>query len=125
VHCEDVTLAAQGYAWQPPNRLLEDDGGPLARPGVTVAVESVTPDEDWGRHRRLGGGRGTRPPTESQRERSRLGTARARQWVNLPLVALDLVGVAVARAQTSESRVACAALLCVDPWARAEQRVCE
>ena len=31
--------------------------------------------------------------------------------------------VAVARAQTSESRVACAALLCVDPWARAEQRV--
>ena len=43
-------------------------GGPLARPGVTVAVESVTPDEDWGRHRRLGGGVGHDPP---QRVRER------------------------------------------------------
>ena len=74
----------------------------------------------------MGGGRGTRPPTENQRERSRLGTARARQWVNLPLVALDLVvsQLRVCRRESLE-RVACrlCCTLCVDPWARAEQRV--
>ena len=44
-------------------------GGPLARPGVTVAVESVTPDEDWGRHMRPGGGVGHDPPPQRVRER--------------------------------------------------------
>ena len=58
------------------------------------------------------GGRGTRPPTESQRERSRLGTARARQWVNLPLVALDLV-VSQLRVRRRVSRVSLVLHFCV------------
>ena len=60
----------------------------------------------------MGGGRGTRPPTENQRERSRLGTARARQWVNLPLVALDLV-VSQLRVRRRVSRVSLVLHFCV------------
>ena len=43
-------------------------------PGVTVAVESVTPDEYWGRHRRVWGGVGHDPPPESSREKTRFGS---------------------------------------------------
>ena len=38
------------------------NGGPLARPGVTVAAERVAPDEEWGRQKQTGGKRGARPP---------------------------------------------------------------
>lgn len=44
MHCEDVTLAAQGYAWQPPNRLLEDEPERKAVRAASDANEDSRPE---------------------------------------------------------------------------------